>query len=688
MDKSIEVKTILRSLLVSSPLKVTVFTLNKDFKELEGYDIPFRELGYNSLLHFLHSIPDVLLVNGTSLHSEVTLVVSEKVAHVNALVMKQKLPTKRRKGYIPRKSVINNPTNIIKMPSYPQRNMNSNRYHSDTFKEKSSQNECTIPKTILPFPRPLLSPPKKMFSHGHNLNSRINSSSFIKEKTDIASNQIRYHSYTFKEKSSQNECTIPKTILPFPRPLLSPPKKMFSHRPNLNSPTNSSSFIEEKTDVISDKNKEVEVKCTSNVQSQTEKLKLIKERINKGKVLRQQNSNNVNTSNITVTFGNHTNNDVRTVKIEKKNGCERIPQEIQINLQRLISRYPHGLSCSQLPSEYKKLYEQDLNFQDYGFANLIRLCMTLENIFNWEKESSYDYKLYDKRQPISKIRICSDDKFHETYSHINTEEINPFSIVPSESNEWDEYLEFVPEDALKLGKQIIRCCVNDFVIGHRVPIVVSAIYNPGKFWLYKDDGVLNNMMNSMQNYYRDNKARYLIPEFLLEVGLYCVVHTLGEFQRGLIVDLLSNIGGYVKIYFIDYGTLENISREKIWFLNREFSYLPSQAIQGKLSNIQPVKEAWSNESSLRFRDFVRGNHVLANISVIEEQKITVLLADSKSPFKFLNDVLVEEGYATYVDKPTVLDIATVPEKKRDISKLLDRIRIRKMMNLSIEDKVS
>ncbi|KAK9880650.1 hypothetical protein WA026_011889 [Henosepilachna vigintioctopunctata] len=510
--KESEVKKVLRSLLVSSALKVTVCSLKKDYYDVEGRDIPFKELGYNSLQHFLHSIPDVLQIKGTSDHAEITLVVSEKTAHVNELVMKQKKPSKGKLAGIARKKVV----------------------HNQIINAKTLRNICTV-----------------------------------------------------------------------------------------EAPLNTSfTFVDEAT-----------------------------------------------------------NNQITGVNTEEMDKYVKIPQQIQLNLQNLISKFPQGLSCSQLPYEYKKIYKEEFDYQKYGFLSLIHLCISLDNIFKWEKESTYDYILYDRRQHIPKILVCPDDDYSlETYANTDTSEIDPLSTIPLESSDWDEYSEFVPDDVLKLGEKIEKCSSNDFIVGHRIPIVISAVYNPSKFCIYKDDRTLNRMMDCMQQYYKHNTNNYLIPEFMLEKGLYCAVNTLGEFQRGLIVDLLSEVGGYVKVYFIDYGIEQCISREKIWFLNKEFSHLPAQAIRVQLSNIQPVKHVWNKQSTHRFLDFVKGKHILATISMIEEGNIAVYISEAHYPSKFLNDMLVEEGFATYSNKKIIPDAKTAPSRKSDMSKLLDRIRAKKMMN--------
>lgn len=56
------VKKYITSLLTSTPLLITMQELDKDYRNTIGEAIPYQKLGYNSLEHFLRSIPDTVQV--------------------------------------------------------------------------------------------------------------------------------------------------------------------------------------------------------------------------------------------------------------------------------------------------------------------------------------------------------------------------------------------------------------------------------------------------------------------------------------------------------------------------------------------------------------------------------------------------------------------------------------------------
>lgn len=60
MDDS--VKKIIRSILTSSPVTVLLYQLEKDYANTIGDSIPYQKLGFNSVEHFLKSIPDTVRV--------------------------------------------------------------------------------------------------------------------------------------------------------------------------------------------------------------------------------------------------------------------------------------------------------------------------------------------------------------------------------------------------------------------------------------------------------------------------------------------------------------------------------------------------------------------------------------------------------------------------------------------------
>lgn len=57
------VKTIIRSILVSSPEKCTISQLLKDYVALEGQHLPYKQLGFNNVFEALQNMKDIVKVS-------------------------------------------------------------------------------------------------------------------------------------------------------------------------------------------------------------------------------------------------------------------------------------------------------------------------------------------------------------------------------------------------------------------------------------------------------------------------------------------------------------------------------------------------------------------------------------------------------------------------------------------------
>lgn len=57
-----EVKINVRSLLTSSQKPLSILQLQKDYREQEGCNLPYRSLGFSSVIELLQNITDVVIV--------------------------------------------------------------------------------------------------------------------------------------------------------------------------------------------------------------------------------------------------------------------------------------------------------------------------------------------------------------------------------------------------------------------------------------------------------------------------------------------------------------------------------------------------------------------------------------------------------------------------------------------------
>jgi len=126
--------TLIRSLLISSKGGVPIEKLNRDYREMIGKWIPWRDLGYTSLEEFLDQSPDMCRIAYTPTGIMVRGVVTSADAHVASLVSRQSSKQKRsaRTAKMPPARRPNNmrpwqpPT-----PSQPFQRQNYNRFQQN-----------------------------------------------------------------------------------------------------------------------------------------------------------------------------------------------------------------------------------------------------------------------------------------------------------------------------------------------------------------------------------------------------------------------------------------------------------------------------------------------------------------------------------------------------------------------------
>ncbi|SPP74652.1 uncharacterized protein LOC117592125 [Drosophila guanche] len=89
------VKKMVHSVLVSSPQVMSLMQLSRDYREMVGADVPYHQLGYKDLEHFLRSLPDIVQVTGSGHMAIVRPVATAESAHIQKFVKCQKKTTRR-----------------------------------------------------------------------------------------------------------------------------------------------------------------------------------------------------------------------------------------------------------------------------------------------------------------------------------------------------------------------------------------------------------------------------------------------------------------------------------------------------------------------------------------------------------------------------------------------------------------
>ena len=114
-----KVKKDIRALLISAPLGVPAHIFAKDYRQMNGKEVPYREIGHRTLDEFILSIPDVVRMGmGPTEMPTFYPVATKETQHIVDMIRKQKKPS-IKKAVIP--SAIVARKTPIKMSSFSRK---------------------------------------------------------------------------------------------------------------------------------------------------------------------------------------------------------------------------------------------------------------------------------------------------------------------------------------------------------------------------------------------------------------------------------------------------------------------------------------------------------------------------------------------------------------------------------------
>ncbi|EEZ98350.2 tudor domain-containing protein 5 isoform X2 [Tribolium castaneum] len=328
-----------------------------------------------------------------------------------------------------------------------------------------------------------------------------------------------------------------------------------------------------------------------------------------------------------------------------------VPTKVENNLKQLILQFPNGLWCTKLPSEYRQMFNKKLNYEYYGYKSLIQMCADLPHIFHFIRPGMDDFLLFDISRPLPTLT-----KSETVKNELEVEDVATTHILDELALDWTAGSPWIPPDVMRLSDEIPRFFPPNVAIKDILDVTVEEIYDLSKFWVTLTYGDLKDLMDDLQTFFDENHSKYLIPEKLLAGGLFCVALYGKTYHRCVIVDMLPRTPGFIRVFFVDYGTVENVPSKEIWFLPKQFSEVPCQAIRVRLASIYPPYEnsTWSEQAIVAFQKLVTNRVVVGEVTKIDEKQFVfeLYMADitNEKNIFYINDRLVNEGHAIYTDQ--------------------------------------
>ncbi|XP_032666610.1 uncharacterized protein LOC116842060 isoform X2 [Odontomachus brunneus] len=660
-----DVRMIMLSLLVSRPGFTQLPVLDQDYYEYEGKRIPWRKFGFGSLLEFLQSMPEYFCfseINGVRSVRAIT----DKSKHVNSLVERQKKTSKFTR---PNRSLYRHPRMLRYRPKIPAEKLNDlvgyvrNHPNGVNINIVLSMLQSQLPYVTL-------------------------TTYDIQEQLRELGHQLYLDCDTIRPVV--RNCSVPRTKISerCMSPLvLEPPVDM-------SKPSCSNAMYtvpEECPDTMfTDEDGFVRpnsARCSRQPKTDERLISSLKERPNYEEMISyHDNVHHDNQEEMYSIDDNTDSMDLNMTENESNKLSNLISQKMQSRLQQLVQKYPDGIKCSELPDLYMKEFKVPLNYTELGFNSVCTFVSYLPDIFCLKRlDTNDDFIAYNadmilKKQEQDVTRNddqrTSKSSTRETMSQTKLINIpkSRFEIHDIDNNNTQFPLELPPNVLMKFAPDDVVHCheisqilVTDLQQSQEsyLEVYLVEVFTPSFFWIHlrKNINHFELFMKNLGTFYDEYSERYAIPSLALQRNLNCACIYANVWHRAVIKTVKPDFR--VTVLFIDYGTQKTYPPENLFYLTKQFSYLPAQAIPCALYNVKPYGgDRWKKSITDRFIDRINESVLAMTVVSIDSSKNSMLITlTDKSEAKevCINDWLVEENLAQYGKMGDCVDMESLPK---------------------------
>ncbi|CAK9812883.1 Tudor domain-containing protein 5 [Anthophora quadrimaculata] len=646
-------KTTILALLLAHKTGCTLRQLNNDYYELEGESIPWKDLGYVSLLDFLNSMPKTVQIEHSNNVIIVKGIASDKSMHVSKLIAGQKVqkyPVKRKvfkpSHYYPKTA----PQRIIIPAEIMSRIISFVNNHPDGVNKDYIFHKVQL---YMPFTNITLKDMEEQLQE-------------LSHKVCLMNNKI----YPVQSRSKNFNQFKKADDMPFSK------CKFVSHNQQENKSvivtvagnedSNMLNYDEEdgfELQPFNDTSGSFHINSTEIAKHTTSFLKETTfkhqdEISSHAPIIEDKESNSYKSfncnNNVPIQMEFH-NKEIKEENYSHKKDVEiLINERVKFRLEKLIQHYPDGIWCADLPDRYLEEYKVSLNYVELGFNSVREFASQLPEIFHCVQPYDHtgDFKLYNAKAEIplsqteKKQKVTNLSQLYHIYE-TSDEEALPVTVSS------DTCKKLIPDEVLSIGECVGYLNVADLVKIEdlHIEVIVVEVFTPSFFWiqLRKKQKSFKKFMDDLHNFYVANSESFVIPPVVLEEGLNCACMYNGIWHRAIIKTVKPDF--QVTVLFYDYGTLKTYSPEAIYYLHRKFSYLPAQAIPCGLINVKPyIGSKWSRHATHLFAVKTSQIPLIATVASIniEDNSMMVTLTDTLGEEDVhINDWLIEKKLAEY-----------------------------------------
>ncbi|XP_004631604.1 tudor domain-containing protein 1 [Octodon degus] len=193
----------------------------------------------------------------------------------------------------------------------------------------------------------------------------------------------------------------------------------------------------------------------------------------------------------------------------------------------------------------------------------------------------------------------------------------------------------------------------ELAVDQTVDVVVCVMYNPGEFYCHILKEHALEKLSDLNKSLAEHCQQKLHNGFKAEIGQPCCAFFAGDgnWYRALVKEILPN--GNVKVHFVDYGNVEEVTTDELRMISSKFLKFPFQGIQCWLVDIQPRNKYWTKEAIARFHMCVTEIKLQARVVEITEKGVGVELTDLSTSYpRIISDVLISENLVLKAGSPS------------------------------------
>ncbi|XP_015596678.1 uncharacterized protein LOC107268430 isoform X3 [Cephus cinctus] len=697
-----EVEACILSSLVAVKGYKRIEELDSLYYDNVGEHIPWRRLGYGSLLDFLLSIPNRVRVESQNNSYVVIPVVSDKVKHVDELVGKQKSETKkysvRGKSFRPAYNfpgshsvaahipadILRDIVHIVKkVPSGLNKDYILSQIRVKSPYLNVTTDELTRQLALLShqivIKGNMVYPAEKRSQSLANSNSEHRPSQSKPACSAIKSQESNKYMPAGSEGGIEDEsfCFVPAGYIPdvrrncntnYKKPIsnfieesvarsqVSEDSRISNQnvQPQQNNSSGSAANFQmndiwQHTCTIKNDEIHMQEKSNKSIYQAALGMNSPQERVYNNLLPVEEPKQNEPNYQI---VEDNKENDENRYKTDFESLQDLINTRTKFRLEMLIQKFPDGIWCSELPERYRIEYKIPLDYVDLGFSSVSDFAAHLPQIFHIVQPiEGGDFILYNakiplpesdtKKRPSQKLNLAS-------YYYLDRDDVDPFPTQISP----DISAQLIPADVLTYGECVGQVSVTELggQKGYEA-VLVEEIFTPSFFWirLLRKSSKLTTLMKDLNEFYYAKAPQYLIPPVVITRGLHCACKYHNEWHRSIVKQV--KLDGRVSVEFYDYGTLKTCLPEELHFLHRTFSWLPAQAIPCGLYNVKPRSGShWTRGVTQLFAERVDSGPLVASLTSIDTENnsmLVVLVDTSKEEDVHINDWMVQQNLAIY-----------------------------------------